>query len=256
MKNLLFILCSLYVVICSCKKSSVDYSGTSLKGKILIVDENNDYIKDYSGVIITGENSDISNIPVDGKGEFYFPALINNSTYLTLKISKPGYGTVTQHYTAAQLDSFRNQGSTINNLTLLPQSSVTVNSLSGVLDGDKFKMVFNVTLAQVKPTNGVTFFLSKNNSQVSYDNFTGNNDNSRTWTVPVTSGDNLNSFCFKRTIECDCDFLSSGDTVFLKAYGDTYSSFGNSYSDSRTGQLIFPSINANASPSTISFVVP
>ena len=57
---------------------------------------------------------------------------------------------------------------------LLPRSSVTVNSLSGILDGDKFKMVCNVSLAQAKPTNGVTFFLSKNNSQVSYDNFTGN----------------------------------------------------------------------------------
>ena len=44
-----------------------------------------------------------------------------------------------------------------------------------MLDGDKFKMVCNVTLAQVKPTNGVTFFLSKNNSQVSYDNCAGNN---------------------------------------------------------------------------------
>jgi hypothetical protein len=82
---------------------------------------------------------------------------------------------VTHHYTKAQLDSFSNQGSTISDLVLLPQSSVTVNSLSGMLDGDKFKMVCNVTLAQVKPTNGVTFFLSKNNSQVSYDNCAGNN---------------------------------------------------------------------------------
>ena len=124
---------------------------------------------------ITGENSDIAKISVDVNGEFYFPGLVNNSAYLTLKISKPGYGTVTHHYTKAQLDSFSNQGSTISDLVLLPQSSVTVNSLSGMLDGDKFKMVCNVTLAQVKPTNGVTFFLSKNNSQVSYDNCAGNN---------------------------------------------------------------------------------
>jgi len=258
MKNLLFILYGLSVITCSCKKSSFGYSSTPLKGGILIVDETNHPISDYSGVSITSENSDIANISLDVNGEFSFPGLVDNSAYLTLKVSKTGYGTVTHHYTKAQLDSFRNQGSTTSDLDflLLPQSSVTVNSLSGMLDGDKFKMVCNVTLTQVKPTNGVTFFLSKNNSQVSYDNWTGNIANSRTWTLPVTSGDNLYSFCFKRTIDCNCDFLSPGDTVFLKAYGDTYSPFGNSYFDIRTGQLIFPSINANSSSSTISFVVP
>ena len=99
MKNLFLILCSLYVLICSCKKSSIDNSSTSLKGKISIVNENNRPVSDYSGVVITGENSDISNIPVNEKGEFYFPRLVNNSAYLTLNISKPGFGTVTQHYT-------------------------------------------------------------------------------------------------------------------------------------------------------------
>jgi hypothetical protein len=256
MKNLFLILCSLSVIICSCKKSSLDYSSAALKGRILLVDENNHPISDYSGVIITSENSDIANISIDVNGEFNFPGLANNSTYLTLNFSKTGYGTVTHYYTKVQLDSFSNQPSTTSEIVLLPRSSVTVNSLSGIMDGDKFKMVCNVSLAQVKPTNGVTFFLSKNNSQVSYDNCTGNNAHSRTWTVPVTSGDNLNSFCFRRTIDCDCDFLISGDTVFLKAYGDTYSPFGNSHFDIRTGQLIFPGINANASSSTISFVVP
>ena len=125
-----------------------------------------------------------------------------------------------------------------------------------MLDGDKFKMIFNVSLNQVKPTNGVTFFLSKNNPQLSYDNWTGNIAYSRTWTVPVTSGDNQTSFCFKRTIDCNCDFLFPGDTVFLKAYGDTYTDFGNSYIDAKTGLLVFPSINATASSSTISFIVP
>src|SRR4030095_3324233 len=117
-------------------------------------------------------------------------------------------------------------------------------------------MVFNVSLTKDRPTNGVTFFLTKNNSQVSYDSWTGNITNSRSWTVTVKSGDNLHTFCFTHTIACPCDFLSSGDTVFIKAYGDTYSPFDNRYIDNPTGRLIFPNINGNASSSTIYFVVP
>lgn len=257
MKNLVLILCSVSVIICSCKKSFINQSNTALKGSILLIDENNHVMSDHSGVTITGENSKIQNIPIEG-GEFYFPELANSSAYLKISVSKPGYGTVTRYYTKAQIDSLRNQQSMTNELVflLLPQSSVTINSLSGVLEGDKFKMVCNVSLGQVKPTNGITFFLSKNNPLVSYDNWTGNIANSRTWTIPATSGDNSYSFCFKRTIECDCDFLSPGDTVFLRAYGDIYSPFGNSYFDIRTGKFIFPSINTSISSSTISFVVP
>jgi hypothetical protein len=255
MKNLFLILFGLSAVIGSCKKSVVDSSNITAKGTVLLIDENNHPLSDYSGVIITSENSD-TKIPVDVNGEFDFPSLPNNSSHLTLIFSKLGYGTVTQDYTKAHLDSCVTQSSTISDIVLLPLSSVTVNSLVGILDGDKFKMTFNVSFDQVKPTNGVTFFLSKNNSQVSYNNCIGNNANSRTWTVPVTSGENLNSFCFTRTIDCNCDFLASGDTVYVKAYGDTYSPFGNSYFDSRSSKLIFPNINANTGSATISFVVP
>lgn len=255
MKNLFLILFSAFIIIGGCKKSVLDTSSTSAKGTVLIIDENNQPLSEYSGVTITSEYSD-TNIPVDPNGEFDFPHLANNSTYLTLRFSKPGYGIVTQHYTKAQLDSFINKQSTFNGVVLLPLRSITVNSLVGILDGNNFKMTLNVSFDQVKPTNGVTFFLSKNNSQVSYDNSVGNNANSRTWTIPVTAGDNLSSFCFKRTLECNCDFLASGDTVYVKAYGDTYSPFGNNYFDNQSGKLIFPNINGNAGSATISFVVP
>jgi len=235
----------------------VNHLNTHLKGSILLIDENNRPMSEPSGVTVTSENSNVSNIPIVDGG-FYFPELVNNSAFLKISVSKPGYGTVTRRYTKAQIDSLSNLQTTTSDVTflLLPQSSVAVNSFSGLLEGDKFKMVCNVSIDQVKSTNGITFFLSKNNSSISYDNWTGNIANSRTWTIPATSGDNLFSFCFKRTIECNCDFLSSGDTVFLKAYGDTFSPFGNSYHDIQAGKVVFPSINANISSSTISFIVP
>ena len=256
MKNPILYLLSLSVLIFSCKKSSLDDTNTGLKGGILLVDEYNHPSNDYSGVVITSENSDVANISINGKGEFNFPNLVNNSNDLKITVSKPGYGTVTNYYTKAQLDNFRIQQSMINDFVLLPKSSVTVNSLSGVIDGDKFKMAFNVSLAKDRATNGVTLFLIKNNSQVSFDNWTGNIADSRSWTVPVTSGDNLHEFCFTPTPACPCDFVSSGDTVFLRAYGDTYSMFDNRYIDNLTGKLIFPNINPNSSSSTISFIVP
>jgi hypothetical protein len=253
MKVLFLTLCSFFLVISGCKKSSFSIS---LRGSVLIIDENNQPSGNYSGVNISTENPDIASINISEKGEFYLPVLLNHSGYLILKISKPGYGTVTHHYTKVQLDSISIQGSTINDIVLLPKSTVTINSLSGTLHENNFEINFNVTLDQAKPTNGVTFFLSKNNSDVSYDNFIGNNANSRTWTVQVTSGDNVYSFCLKPRIDCNSDFLSSGDTVYLKAYGDTYSPYGNNYFDIRTGHLIFPGINTTNSLSTISFVVP
>ena len=85
MKNLFLILCSLPVIMCSCEKSSPDYSSTALKGRILLVDENNHRTSDRSGVIITGENSDIANISINANGEFYVPGLLNNSAYLDIK---------------------------------------------------------------------------------------------------------------------------------------------------------------------------
>jgi hypothetical protein len=268
MKVLFLVLGSLSAIIYGCRKSPLTNGNSAAKdqifangnsaakGHIFVVDQNNHLISDYSGVNISSENSDITTIPVNANGEFNFPTLTNDRTSLILNFSKIGYGTVKQYYTKALLDSFNYYQETPRDIILIPQSSVSVNSLSGILDSNKFKMVCNVSVGEAKPANGVTFFLLKNNSQVSCSNWTGNIANSRTWTIPVTTGDNLNSFCITRTIECNCDFLHSGDTVYLKAYGDTYSPFGNCYYYLQTGQLIFPGMNTKASSATISFVVP
>ena len=256
MKNPLVILICLLAIASSCKKSSVDQPNTPLKGKILIVDEYNHVTSDYTGVTVSVENSETAKIKVDGKGEFQFPELINNSSELKISISKPRFGTITNYYSNAQLDNLRKQNSLVTDFALLPQSSVVVNSFSGVVDGENFKMAFNVSLTKDRPTNGVTLLLTKNNPQISFDNWAGKITDSRSWTVPVTAGDNHTTFCFKHTVTCPCDFLSSGDTVYIRAYGDTYSQFDNRYIDNSTGKLVFPNINGNSSSSTISFVVP
>src|SRR5690606_33250842 len=134
------------VIICGCTKSSIPHSNAALKGSILLIDENNRPMSDHSGVTVTSENSAISNIPIVD-GAFDFPQLVNNSSNLKISDSKSGYGTVTRYYTKAQIDSLSNLQSTTSELAflLLPQSSVKVNSLSGLLDGDKFTMVCNVS---------------------------------------------------------------------------------------------------------------
>jgi len=267
MKVHFLILTGLFAILYGCRKSPLTTEtvrvaditkdqNSGAKGYILLVDENNQQLNDYSGVNISSENSEMTSVPVNARGEFSFPPLTNNATSLLLTFSKNGYGTVRQYYSKSVLDSLSNHQLALPDIILLPQSSVSVNSLRGILDSNTFKMVCNVSVAQAKPTNGVTILLLKNNSQVSYSNWTGNIANSRAWTIPVTAGDNLFSFCVNRTIECNCDFLRSGDTVYLKAYGDTYSPFGNRYYYLQTGQLIFPAMNTSASSATISFVVP
>ena len=256
MKVLFLILGSLCIITCGCTKSTVISDNSAAKGRILIIDENNHIVTDYSGVNISSENSNVASIPVNENGEFNFPKIPTGRTSLILNFAKNGYGTVKQYYSQALLDSFHNRQQTPPAIQLIPQSSVSVNSFSGILEGNKFTMVCNVSVQTTGATNGVTIFLLKNNSEVSSNNWTGNIENSRTWTIPVSPGDNETSFCFTRTIDCNCEFLHSGDKVYLKAYGNTYSPFGNSYYYPPTGKLIFPGINTGASSPTISFVVP
>ena len=258
MKGAILILGSLCAITYSCKKTSLVDDSLAAKGHIFIVDENNHIGRDYAGVKISIENSNVTTIPVNEDGDFNFPKMPDDQASLILNFVKPGYGTVKQFYSKALLDSFHNRQQTPPSIQLIPQSSVSVNSLSGVLKDNQFKMVCNVSVKDSRTTNGVTIFLLKNNSQVLYSNWTGDISNSRFWTIPVNPGDNLSSFCFTSSIDfdCNCDFLHSGDTVYLKAYGDTYTPFGNNYYDIQTGQLQFPGLNAKTSSETISFVVP
>ncbi len=255
MKIYVLIAVSFITIISSCKKTINESSIPTLEGIITMIDENNRITKDYSGINISCQNLNMANINVDNEGKFNIPDIANDQAYLKLNIAKSGYGTTTVYFRKSYLDSCKTQGNSPS-ITILPVSTVKVNSLAGVIHGDFFKISYAVTLTKAIATNGVRFLLMKNNPQVSHNNFIYNNNTSKTWIAPVNAGSNEYLFCYKQTYNCNCDFLFPGDTVYVKAYGESNTHFGNTYLNFETGFLTFPSINTNDSPPTISFIVP
>jgi hypothetical protein len=233
-----------------CKKAGNHRMDPVINGSVKLIDKHNQILTDVSGINVSVENGgSLQSLAVDKHGRFEVPPLKGSET-ITLVYSYPGYGTVRQYFASSDLE-----GKTgIDGVFLLPKSSVVVNSLSGQLTGNVFKMSFNVAAQELNDGNGVTFFVEKNNADVSFTNCPGNNSVSRFLTVAVNDGDNSATFCLKCAKECG--FLQSGDTVYLKAYGDFKSPFSSAYIDRLTNKLVFPSINEITNSSTISFVVP
>jgi hypothetical protein len=251
MKHLLLFGLSLVILFSTgCKKTGNDQPVSTIKGSVLLIDKNNQILSNVSGINVSVENSEpLKTLPVNSKGRFELPAL-KGSEAMTLVFSYPGYGTAKQYYTQSDLEELTGgQG-----VFLLPKSSVIVNSLSGQLTGDIFKMSYNVSVQESNAGDGVTFFIEKNNADVSFTNCPGNNSVSRFLTIPVTNGDNSTTFCLKCARECG--FLKSGDTAYIKAYGDFRSPYASNYVDLSTNKLVFPSINEISNSSTIWFVVP
>lgn len=170
---------------------------------------------------------------------------------MVLIFSHAGYGTVRQYYTQSYLDSITKG---IKKISLFPISSMVVNSLSGTLNGDTYKLTCNVSAPDANSSNGVSFFIQKNNSKVSFADYSGDTSVSRFMTIPVTNGDNTNSICIK--CSKDCGFIQYGDTVYIKAWGFNINSYASNYVNPLTNKLVFPSINPNSNSSTIWFVVP
>ncbi|MGZ5220587.1 MAG: hypothetical protein ACXWC7_10920 [Chitinophagaceae bacterium] len=250
MKQLFFAGLPLFMLFSNgCTKSGNDRPD-AIKGEVFLVDKNNQVVSNIPGVFVSVENSNpLQIVAVNSNGEFELPALNSRDT-MALVFSHAGYGTVKQYYTQSDL----HEVSSVQGVYLHPISSVVVNSLSGTLTGDVFKMAFNVSAPESNAANGVTFFIEKNNAEVSFADCPGNNSVSRFLTVGVTEGNNTASFCLKCAKECG--FLQSGDTAYLKAYGDIKSPYGSNYVDLSTNRLVFPSINKTNNSSTIWFVVP
>lgn len=249
MKQLFFAGFSLFMLFSAgCKKSGNDKPDV-IKGHVSLIDKNNQVTSNVPGVFVSVENSNpLQVVEVNSSGEFELPALNNRDT-MALVFSHAGYATVKQYYTKSDLQEV----SSVQGVYLHPISSVVVNSLSGTLTDDVFKMTFNIS-ADSNATNGVTFFIEKNNAEVSYADCPGDNSVSRFLTVAVTEGNNTASFCLKCAKECG--FLQSGDTAYLKAYGDIKSPYGSNYVDLSANKLFFPSINKISNSPTIWFVVP
>ena len=245
-----------------CKKAEDDKSispserSISLftQGHISLFDKNNQAVPDFSGMNVSVENSNpVIKVPVNANGEFQLPKL-NSSGPMELIFSHAGYGTVKQYYTQSHLDSITKGITKVGDISLFPISSVVLNSLSGTLNGDTFKMTCNVSVPDANSSNGVSFFIQKNNSKVSFADYTGDTSVSRFFTIPVTNGDNTNSLCIK--CSKDCGFIKSGDTVYIKGWGFNINSYTSNYVNPLTNKVVFPNINSNSNSPTIWFVVP
>jgi len=241
--------------ISSCKKSTGNVKLSNYKGNVNIVDANDNLqTKNNTGTTVTIENSNpLISVQTNDAGEFILPA-VNCSGDITLAFSRPGYGTVKQTYNTSQLKNIRDGIGDFGNFILLPESAVYVNSFTGILDGNHYKMNINVALAGNNSNNGVTIFLAKNNANVSCFNSDGNSSNSRFLNKPVTNGDNKFTLCLGCSEECA--FLQPGDIVSLKAYGNTISVFGNNYIDAASGKVVFPALNVSSNSDILSFTMP
>jgi len=242
--------------ITACVKSSPQDPTQTVTGMITVVDENDRVVPGFSGITISVENSNPSvTMPVTGNGEFEFPALPQSGSFVLI-FSKDGYGTVKQYYSRSIIDSIKNGSIASQNIVLLPKSSVMVNSFTGHISNGKFYYTCNVSTSNSSLVNGVTLIFKKNNPQISLTDFYGNTGASHFITIPVKNGVNSDSICINRTVECNCDFINSGDNLSIKAYGNTISKFGNCYFNMHSKNLFFPGINENTNSGTLSFIIP
>jgi hypothetical protein len=251
MKSLFFVgLLFFAIFFFGCKKSEDNQPiSQTIKGSVLLFDENNVLVNDNSETIVSIENSEpLINVAVNSKGEFELPEL-NISGTTALVFSHIGYGTIKQYYSQSGLDSIKKGITSFQSVSLYAKSSVVVNSLSGIAEGDMFKMNCNVSVPNANSLNAIRFFIQKNNSDVSFNNCANYTNVSKSF--PVTTGNNTINICMK--CEEACGF-QPGDTAYIKAYGDI--SLLNSFIDLSTNKLVFPCVNPNSNSSTLWFVVP
>lgn len=211
-------------------------------GSVNLYDEGVTQI-DGSGMTLTVEGtSPLITATTDENGEF--------------TLSDVPFGTYTVSYTKVFFGPFRKFSIEHNNSTGSPtiitetpslgQSSTTqITALSAMVIGTDVEISVTTDPAgNNSNTRYFRYFLS-DNSDVSNENYTF-------YSEGIVSQINPRVVTLSQNDLTDAGF-SSGSTVHLKAYGDSF--WSNAYDDPELERMVFPNLNEN-SANSVSFVVP
>ena len=249
----------------SCKKSATpanSIKNNPFAGNVTLVNQNDSVSANNAGISVTVENV-LPNLSktTDANGNFSFGD-ISGADLVCLRFSYPGYGTVRQYFSASYIDSVkRGQKSFICNPVLVPQSATVITDLTlvSLIKNNDSSYLLNlnakISVPNANATNGITIFLQKNNPILSFRTCTGQEVGTCTYlNLPVTNGDYNLHLAIKCSPHCFC--VSSGDTVYVKAYGSSFSNFGTSYYDLQNKLMVFPTISDPNNVQGLSVMVP
>lgn len=253
MRATIYLLLCASALLSSCKKESNNVDPqTALErstGSIEGWDDKGGFLGPLSGVTVTVENSNpVISAITDNEGFFELPK-IENQDLITLVYSKEGFGDYKEHFTRSRFDSIQ-KGFNKTNLMFHPISPVIVNSLSSTVSGDTLFVSCNVSFTGDSKERYVRFFRQDNTEDVSPDrvsNLVRDVSNS----IKVRNGDN--NLRFSISAVKDCSKYNAGDTIYMKAYGDTEHIYY--YTDATSQKLVFPATNRQGKEDIISFKI-
>lgn len=218
----------------------------TLRGTVQVWNDKTTSIADRSGVTVTIDNVSGKSTTTSADGSFQFTDLPFDS--YDLSFSKSGYGT--RKLIGAKL-SGTTAGTVVNLPTIqfgaLSTTTVTVLTLNNATYNGGPGVSYNYTVSPAPSTTNrgyVRAFLSTSNA-VSNTNYTAFSSLNSALSASVSGGFTAS--------ELYAMGFSTGQTVFIKLYGDSYQS--NDYDDPLTGRTIFPNLNQTSAPA-ISVIVP
>lgn len=245
MKKLNYLTIAVFVIIgfTSCSKDEdptpKPITKASIIGSVNLYNEGTTKI-DNSGMTVKLEGTGHS-VTTDANGDFTLSD-VSFGTY-TLSYEKSGFGT----FKKFDLEHKNTGSSTI--ITVTPSlgeiSTTQVTVLTSSINGNDIEVSATTDPAGSNGnTRYVRYFLSTN-SNVSDKNYTYNSSGLvskiNPYTITITKNDLTNAG------------FSSGETVYVKAYGDSY--WSNEYDDTSSGKKVFPNLNMS-SANSVSFIVP
>lgn len=252
MKATLYLLLCASALLSSCKKESNNVDPqTALErstGSIIGLNDQGRLLGPLSGVTVTVENSNpVISAITDDEGFFGLPK-IENQDLITLVYSKEGFGDYKEYFTRSRFDSIQ-KGFNKTTVMFHQTSPVIVNSLSSTVSGDTLFVSCNVSFTGDSKERYVRFF-RQDTEDVSPDRIS-NLVRDVSSSIKVRNGDN--NLRFSISAVKDCSKYNTGDTIYMKAYGDTEHIYY--YTDATSQKLIFPATNRQGKEDIISFKI-
>ena len=229
----------------SCTKdenpNTVPITKANIIGSVNLYDEGTTQIDNEGMIVKLVGITPIISASTDVNGEFTFLD-VPFGTY-TLVYEKSGFGT----FKKFELDHANNGSSTIiSNTPSLGQSSSTqITNLTTSINGND--VILSITTNPAGNTGNtryIRYYLSTS-SDVSDENY-------MYFSPGLVSQINPKEITFTTNDFSDAGF-SSGETIFVKAYGDSF--WSNEYDDTDLGRKVFPNLNTT-SAEAVSFVIP
>jgi len=221
-------------------------TGGKLQGTIQAWDDKLSYNLDASGITVSIVNNTAYRATTDANGKFTFDNLPFDN--YDLQISKSGYGN-------KKIYGIIHAATSTSSDTMIPLvgfgklSTTTIASFS--TSGNNFAgepgVGFTITFNPAPSTSNrayIRYFFSTS-ADVSSSKYTAVSD--------LKTYASNNSFAGFTVSDLAAMGFVSGQTVYVKAYGDSFQS--NDYTDPSIGKRVFPNLNLT-SPNAISFIIP